>query len=597
MEGNKNLTKDYRKYLHPYSLLKIFFIALPLIFCHLSYAQVQFATLNGAPLDTNNWEFNGVAKLGTTSLLNPSGSELILCAQNNLYSFGQAYYKTPLKVNPTCNQWTVSFDFRINDGNAADGLAFFYVANPDNPTGDGSALGIPMSTTGIAVAIDTYENCCPLGYSCSFTQNPKLEIRVLSPTVNYSECDSASGYQKVNLTFLRSSNYQNMRIEYKSDSIYVFVDSALILQGYVALNLNGYFGFSAGTGGSFDTHSIRNVAINIPRTSLTVDAGRDTSVCAGTSLQLGSDSLTNYTYTWTPAIFLNSSENARPIFTTTIPGIYRYSLRTDSTRAQCYSTDNISITVAAKPYFSIYPSDTLICRNQTVILPKINSLINSTIPGLTLSWLPLSSIDTTNSFTPTFSTNITTTYTLTAKNPMGNCTFKDTLRIQVDDLPLPNVNIGHDTLICENQLIVLRNSLSTAGAIYTWNTGTTGLVDTINSAGTYWLSSKNSNGCKGQSDTLIAHACPPEITSVPNIFTPNNDEKNESFFVVSKNINQYDLKVINRWGEAIYSTNDKNFNWDARNIPDGIYYYYIEYNGLGEYSDLKKSKGYFQIIR
>jgi gliding motility-associated-like protein len=61
---------------------------------------------------------------------------------------------------------------------------------------------------------------------------------------------------------------------------------------------------------------------------------------------------------------------------------------------------------------------------------------------------------------------------------------------------------------------------------------------------------------------------------VPNIITPNNDGKNESFKIITDA--QIDLKIVNRWGKIIYEDSDYQNNWNAKNLPDGTYYYEIK---------------------
>lgn len=51
----------------------------------------------------------------------------------------------------------------------------------------------------------------------------------------------------------------------------------------------------------------------------------------------------------------------------------------------------------------------------------------------------------------------------------------------------------------------------------------------------------------------------------PNTFTPNNDEFNQNWGISLKGgaINDYNLKIFNRWGGIIWETNDPSANWDG----------------------------------
>ncbi len=68
-----------------------------------------------------------------------------------------------------------------------------------------------------------------------------------------------------------------------------------------------------------------------------------------------------------------------------------------------------------------------------------------------------------------------------------------------------------------------------------------------------------------------------------NVFTPNEDAKNAYYALdnLPKDNCIYNFRnftVYNRWGKRIYETTDKNFKWEAKNSPAGLYYYYLDYN-------------------
>ena len=87
-----------------------------------------------------------------------------------------------------------------------------------------------------------------------------------------------------------------------------------------------------------------------------------------------------------------------------------------------------------------------------------------------------------------------------------------------------------------------------------------------------------------ESDTIIAHfliieepPVPQEPSSVfiPNAFTPNGDNHNETFYVHGADKDDIESMVIyNRWGEKVYETFD-NTPWDGYNCQVGVYSYSI----------------------
>lgn len=72
--------------------------------------------------------------------------------------------------------------------------------------------------------------------------------------------------------------------------------------------------------------------------------------------------------------------------------------------------------------------------------------------------------------------------------------------------------------------------------------------------------------------------CPELIYYIPNSFTPNGDEFNNTFKPVFTNgFDPYDfnLKIYNRWGELIWESNTPNESWDGtyggKKVPLGTY--------------------------
>ena len=58
-------------------------------------------------------------------------------------------------------------------------------------------------------------------------------------------------------------------------------------------------------------------------------------------------------------------------------------------------------------------------------------------------------------------------------------------------------------------------------------------------------------------------AAPPITLYVTNVFTPNNDGMNDRFGVSGQNIKEFDMTILNRWGEVVFHTNDVHETWDG----------------------------------
>lgn len=76
----------------------------------------------------------------------------------------------------------------------------------------------------------------------------------------------------------------------------------------------------------------------------------------------------------------------------------------------------------------------------------------------------------------------------------------------------------------------------------------------------------------------------------PNIFTPNGDNINDTFSMpdipVDNCADQFEFfRVVTREGAIVYTSTDREFEWDGDNLPSGTYYYAVKfvnrsYNGI-----------------
>jgi gliding motility-associated-like protein len=98
-------------------------------------------------------------------------------------------------------------------------------------------------------------------------------------------------------------------------------------------------------------------------------------------------------------------------------------------------------------------------------------------------------------------------------------------------------------------------------------------------AGCYAVTALDSNGNESQktNETCIDN-CP--LYAIPNIFTPNNDGKNDLLNPFPyRFINAIEIKIYNRWGGLVYTTTNLDINWDGTEqqtgspLPDGVYFY------------------------
>jgi gliding motility-associated-like protein len=61
----------------------------------------------------------------------------------------------------------------------------------------------------------------------------------------------------------------------------------------------------------------------------------------------------------------------------------------------------------------------------------------------------------------------------------------------------------------------------------------------------------------------------------PTAFTPNGDNLNDNFTVFGQYVTLFEMKIFNRWGELLFTTQDISAGWDGtyrgREMPEGTY--------------------------
>lgn len=140
-----------------------------------------------------------------------------------------------------------------------------------------------------------------------------------------------------------------------------------------------------------------------------VDAGKDTTVCSGITLQLGGQGIAGVTYQWSPALGLSDTKIPNPVATLQYNGfgndtVYKYYVQA-SLGANCSNIDSVEIRVKKTPTVSINPKSPRICIGTSTVL---------TISGAdNYIWKPVEGLDNINSNSVTAAPILTTEYIVT----------------------------------------------------------------------------------------------------------------------------------------------------------------------------------------
>jgi len=216
-----------------------------------------------------------------------------------------------------------------------------------------------------------------------------------------------------------------------------------------------------------------------------------------------------------------------------------------------------------------------------------------------------------NTFNPALAGPGTHTITYTYTSEFG-CSNNITDEVIVYDVPV--VNFTASPLEGLEPLDVDFVNNSTGASNYTWNFGdgnttigsSTQVSHTFLEFGTYTVTlSAEENGCVDEMTITIQVNINPITYNIPNVFTPNpNDNVNPFFQLINPQgfhrIEEFELIILNRWGNLIRTYENYDFGWDGKDesgvdVSDGVYFYKLKMRSM--VGELFENHGFVHLIR
>jgi gliding motility-associated-like protein len=211
--------------------------------------------------------------------------------------------------------------------------------------------------------------------------------------------------------------------------------------------------------------------------------------------------------------------------------------------------DNIKIATTPLPEPDIYSEEhALYCDNDSLILgvsePFVKYMWNTGDTGRYLV------VKTPGSYF----------VTVVDKNECTDTSSK--IRIDVYN-PYERINLKDEYFFCpdeESEITLYPGIIS--GATYEWlPTHETTPSITVSEEGVYSVNIKKGT-CNVIYTAHVYEVCEPVI-NVPNVFTPNGDGYNETFFPVTLYIDTLTFIIFNKWGEILYRGYGVDDKWDG----------------------------------
>ena len=260
----------------------------------------------------------------------------------------------------------------------------------------------------------------------------------------------------------------------------------------------------------------------------------------------------------------------------------RLILEADYESFETYNGNILVDNLAISPFYIALKRDTIICKNETIVIDAdINML------GVTYLW---NTGDTTPEITAGeghYSVDIN----LSGKGLTATIDVKAYETVAID--------LGENRTICQGDSIVLNASV--ANGHYLWNNGMETPQITVKEEGLYQVEVRTP--CQELKDdvfiSFLDNCCQ---IDPPNVFTPNGDGINDKFEIpFTVGIENYYLEIFNRWGQLIFKSNTIHEQWDGQilniDAPTGIYYWTITKSCFLTPSILNQMRGTVTLLR
>jgi len=269
------------------------------------------------------------------------------------------------------------------------------------------------------------------------------------------------------------------------------------------------------------------------------------------------------------------------------------------------ATDAAGCSGSGTSTVNVLPTVTASVTGNTNLCEGASTVLTAQPGGMIYSWFPGG--QSTSSIT--VSPSSTTTYSVIVSN--GSCSDTASITVNVTPASTVNVNAG------PNQTINIGGQTTLTGSgtgNYNWNptasivSGATGPNPVVNPTvtTTYTLTIVDpASGC-AWSDTVtvfVTYDCGDVF--VPNAFSPNNDGKNDFVTVRSPCITAIDFTIYNRWGQAVFRSDDVSMvnnplkGWDGyfkgKLCDPAVFYYFLNVSLIGD--EFKTMQGNISLVR
>ena len=256
--------------------------------------------------------------------------------------------------------------------------------------------------------------------------------------------------------------------------------------------------------------------------------------------------------------------------------------KANGTNKECIVAATTNITILPRPELDLGDLVEL-CEGDVITLDALN-------PGASYIW-------STSETTQTIEVSAAGIYSVEVDN--GICVVTD--NVEVVYSVGPAISIGEDVKACKGDTVLI--SVDVDGLEYKWNTGETTQTIQPLEDGLYIVEANNECGTSVDTVRVQFQRCSETCFLIPSAFTPNNDERNDSYRpYFDCDITNFTFQIYDRWGRVVYKTTDPEAGWDgmigSKVAPLGVYVWWVKFDRV-DYDELipETYKGNVTLIR
>lgn len=497
-------------------------------------APYTYQWSNGTTTDTVNGLFAGVFSVTVLDANGCSGSDTANITQN------QQLILTETHMDASCGNANGTITITANGGQAG----YTFTWNDGNNDQNRTALAAGNYTVTVTDAA-----ICTAAISVTIGQNAGPIISLFASDVSCYDGNNGSA------TVVATGGTAPYSYQWGNGETTDSINN--LVAGTYAVTVSD----ANGCNGSDSVTITQNTQLMMAETHTDATCGN----ANGTINLTVSGGQPNYTFTWNDG---NTTQNR-----TDLPaGSYTVTV-TDA--SNCTATVSVSIGQNDGPVIYLSASDAS-CYGDNDGSASVVA-IGGTAP-YTYQWNNGETTDTINGLTAG-------NYTVTATDSTG-CFSTDSIiilqpdAISVTIFPVDTIAAGEPVTI---QIITQTNPGTTS---YLWEPAT-GLSctdcpePTANVAqSTFYALTIDNNGCIASDSVWITVVADTAINDtialyIPTAFSPNNDGKNDVYYIYGKGIKNISWSVFDRWGELVFTANDINSGWNGtmhdQLLPPGLF--------------------------